>query len=133
MFCLERGGMLHLSPKESPLRHILEKGPDYSSELTGERKRISYHNNMWAQCLLRSPQAVREGYLGTLCTTCCCSCCLNYIIYGLLCYRHIKNPKTKPEGLFRIFYLFFGFFVSFHVVLFLHLQPNQFCDTSNFY
>ena len=51
VFRLERGRMLQLSPEERPLRHILDKGPDYSSELTGERKRIPYHNNMWPQCL----------------------------------------------------------------------------------
>ncbi|MXQ82724.1 hypothetical protein E5288_WYG022808 [Bos mutus] len=34
VFRLERGGMLQLSPEERPLRHILDKGPDYSSELT---------------------------------------------------------------------------------------------------
>lgn len=64
MFCLERGRMLPLSPKKSPLRHILDKGPDYSFELTGERKRISYHNNMWPQCLLRSPQGSGRVILG---------------------------------------------------------------------
>ena len=37
-------------------------------------------------------------------------------------------PKTKLEGLFRIFCLSFGFVLSFSLVLSLYLQPNQFCD-----
>ena len=75
----------------------------------------------------------RQGYLGTLCTTYVYSCCVNYVACGLLCHWYIWSPKTKLEGLFRIFCLSFGVFVSFSLVLFLHLQPNQFCDIKNFY
>ena len=75
----------------------------------------------------------RQGYLGTLCTTYVYSCCVNYVACGLLCHWYIWSPKTKLEGLFRIFCLSFGVFVSFCLVLFLHLQPNQFCDIKNFY
>lgn len=53
-----------------------------------------------------------QGYLVTLGTMYCHLCCVHYIVCGFLCW-YMENPKTKLEGLFRVFYLSFEFFISF--------------------
>lgn len=108
--------MLQLSPKESPLWHILDKGPDYSSELTGERKRIPYHNNMWPQCLLRSPQgsgrvilgphAPRAAVLAVLITPFMVSCAVGIF----------KSPRPNLRVYLEFSTYSLAFFFFFHFV-----------------
>ena len=67
-----------------------------------------------AQYLLGSPQGVHyAGLSWTPCTMYCCPCFVNYITCGLPCHWYLLNPKTRLEGLFRIFGLPFRFLVSY--------------------
>lgn len=70
----------------------------------------------WAMCGYRTclhfHKGFIQGYLVTLGTMYCHLCCVHYIVCGFLCW-YMENPKTKLEGLFRVFYLSFEFFISF--------------------
>ena len=91
--------------KESLLRHILDKWPDYSCEHGWDEDAILYNNNVWPQYLLGSLQVVWAG----LCED-PVGCVLIFLLSYLCCLWFPVSlvsvkPKTKVEGLFRIFCL----------------------------
>ena len=96
-------------PEEIPQRRILDKWSDYSYETMTKKLKLCGPST----CQDLHKGFIMQGYLGTPCTMYCCCCFVNYITCGLPCHWYLLNPKTRLEGLFRVFGLPFRFLVSY--------------------
>lgn len=108
VYLLFKMGTVSTMPEESLLGSILDKWSDDSFEPMTRRKM----SDVWLQNMFAFPQGVYTRLSCDLGTMYCHLCCVHYIVCGFLCW-YMENPKTKLEGLFRVFYLSFEFFISF--------------------